>query len=447
MPAISGMVERLSQSTELRWRLLILACLVFGGMMIGTGAGNDERLNWYLLYVYGGLLIMTAQLSDSVPAFFTGRGASFWDHVRYYVRGDPASARLVATSGEVSEQDPLAERVQVGFWTLMPSAFISWIFAKSIENAAVLGGYYGVMGGVGYAAWYTSFFTAAVVGYVLRTKHGFTSLPQAIERCYGPGATVCFSLALLFRLWNEIWSNSVVVAAFYGPVHSAHWWLAVLFSTAIPAVYVMMGGMRASLFSDQLQALLGVIFLFIILGLIGGEMPGGINAVWTYAPPGGWLDGGSTLLACALLQGMVSYPFHDPVLTDRAFLSRPRTMVAAFVVGGAIAGTFIILFSAVGIFGCYLEGAVKNGSPSVMSKALSSAAFAFTNLVRLASSPSSRQATPCPPQSSCRPGLGRATGISTQTLLPPPRAQPPYHTRHAPPAAAVVPPPTPRCRR
>jgi hypothetical protein len=113
-------------------------------------------------------------------------------------------------------------------------------------------------------------------------------------------------------------------------------------------------------------------------------MPGGINAVWRYAPPTGWLDGGSTLLACALLQGMVSYPFHDPVLTDRAFLSRPRTMVAAFFVGGAIAGTFIVLFSAVGIFGCFLEGAVKNGSPAVMSKALSSAAFAFTNLVRLA---------------------------------------------------------------
>jgi Na+/proline symporter len=218
---------------------------------------------------------------------------------------------------------------------------------------------------------------------VLRTKYGFTSLPQAIERCYGPGATVCFSLALLFRLWNEVWSNSVVVASFYGPVHSSHWWLAVLLSTAIPAVYVMMGGMRASLFSDQLQAFLGVLFLFIILGLIGDKMPGGLNAVWTYEPPGGWLDGGSTLLAASLLQGIISYPFHDPVLTDRAFLSRPRTMLAAFIVGGAIAATFIILFSAVGIFGCYLEGAVKNGEPAVMSKALSSAAFAFTNLVRL----------------------------------------------------------------
>jgi hypothetical protein len=92
-------------------------------------------------------------MSDSVPAFFTGRGASFWDYVRYYVRGDATSARLVAAAGEgeVSDRDPLADRVQVGFWTLMPSAFISWIFAKSIQNAAVLGGYYGVLGGVGYA--------------------------------------------------------------------------------------------------------------------------------------------------------------------------------------------------------------------------------------------------------------------------------------------------------
>jgi len=249
--------------------------------------------------------------------------------MRYFMRGDPIAEEIVAADGELNEH--LAQRQQVGFWTLMPSAFITWIFAKSIQNSAVLGGTFGVMGGVGYAGWYTSFFAAAFVGYVLRTKYGFTSLPQAVERCYGSAATVCFSLALLFRLWNEVWSNSVVVASFYGEVHSAHWWLAVILSTAVPAVYVMMGGMRASLFSDQLQALLGIIFLFVILGLIGGRMPGGINAVWSYEPPEGWFSGGGTLLGCSLLQGMVSYPFHDPVLTDRAFLSRPRTMVAAFV--------------------------------------------------------------------------------------------------------------------
>ena len=35
------------------------------------------------------------------------------------------------------------------------------------------------------------------------TRYGFRSLPAAVERCYGTVALLCFSLALLYRLWNE----------------------------------------------------------------------------------------------------------------------------------------------------------------------------------------------------------------------------------------------------
>jgi len=212
---IGGICTRLADSTELRWRSIVAACLVFGCMMIGTGSGGIEATNWYLLFIYGGFLILTAQMSDTVSAFFSGRGASLWDHARYFINGVPVGVELKA-AGDDAHNELLAQRQQVSFWTLMPSAFITWIFAKSINNSAVLGGTFGVMGGVGYAGWYTSFFAAAFVGYTLRTKYGFTSLPQAVERCYGPAASVCFSLALLFRLWNEVWSNSVVVASFYG---------------------------------------------------------------------------------------------------------------------------------------------------------------------------------------------------------------------------------------
>lgn len=39
------------------------------------------------------------------------------------------------------------------------------------------------------------------------------------------------------------------------------------------------------------------------------------------------------------------------VLTDRAFLSKPKTMVKAFLVGGSIAIMFIVLFGFIGIYG------------------------------------------------------------------------------------------------
>ena len=65
-------------------------------------------------------------------------------------------------------------------------------------------------------------------------------------------------------------------------------------------------------------------------------------------------SGGYCLLA-ALIQGFGSYPFHDPVLTDRAFLAKPRVMLASFLVGGCLAIVFIVLFSAVGIADCYVK--------------------------------------------------------------------------------------------
>ena len=60
------------------------------------------------------------------------------------------------------------------------SAFISWIFAKSITNASKKGGSYGICGGFGYAAWYLAFPSAAVACYQLRRK-GYKSLPGAIH--------------------------------------------------------------------------------------------------------------------------------------------------------------------------------------------------------------------------------------------------------------------------
>ena len=52
----------------------------------------------------------------------------------------------------------------------------------------------------------------------------------------------------------------------------------------------------------------------------------------------------------------VWHRFMDPVLTDRTFLSTPRTMLLSFFVGGLVAGTFIVLFSSIGIFGSVLAG-------------------------------------------------------------------------------------------
>ena len=155
------------------------------------------------MYWYSAILIATAQMSWTVREFYEGVGMSLQDDVQYFF------------FGLLPKESELRARQEVGFWTLMPSAMISWIFAKSIQNAAVWGGRFGIMGGVAYAGWYVSFWTAGLVGYFLRTRSGFASLPAAVERCYGPAGLLCLNIALLFRLWNEVRASGP-----HPPIHS-----------------------------------------------------------------------------------------------------------------------------------------------------------------------------------------------------------------------------------
>ena len=66
------------------------------------------------------------------------------------------------------------------------------------------------------AAYYTSFASVGIVIYLIRTRQGYRSLPEAINERYGSMATLAFGLAVLFRLYQEVWSNALVVAGFYG---------------------------------------------------------------------------------------------------------------------------------------------------------------------------------------------------------------------------------------
>lgn len=66
------------------------------------------------------------------------------------------------------------------------------------------------------AGYYTSFASVGIVIYLIRTRQGYRSLPEAINERYGSMATLAFGLAVLFRLYQEVWSNALVVAGFYG---------------------------------------------------------------------------------------------------------------------------------------------------------------------------------------------------------------------------------------
>mmetsp|Transcript_83771 Transcript_83771/g.236624 ORF Transcript_83771/g.236624 Transcript_83771/m.236624 type:complete len:516 (-) Transcript_83771:597-2144(-) len=267
-------------------------------------------------------------------------------------------------------------------FVLGSSAMMSWVFAKSINNASVLSAKYGIVGGFGYCAWYLSFVGSSVVIYRLRLK-GYFSLPHMIFDRYGRWAQLLYCMANFYRLYTEVWSNTMTVSDFYGSRvesdkdYDRDWWTSNLLGLSIPLAYVFMGGMKSSIVSDAVQGTFTIAFLFIVLIYMTAmkddnkylnkhledNYVGSSWEVYNPVPSRAMLslDGGMDLLAGGAVQGLLSYPFFDPVLTDRAFLTDPRTMARSFMIGGTFAGFIILCFGFLGIYGSMLGNCVNDG--------------------------------------------------------------------------------------
>ena len=231
-------------------------------------------------------------------------------------------------------------------WLLTGSLVISWIFAKSITNAANLGLKYGIVGGVAYATYYLSFLFAGIIIYQLRIKGKFQSIHHFVQTKFGHSAIILFSILIGFRLFNEVWSNTIVIGSYFGEMGSSRYYIAILVFSALTLSYSLKGGLRSSLLTDAIQMILFGALLMLILGVIIPKSDG----IETVANSGSWsLAGGLDLLFVALIQ-VLSYPFHDPVMTDRGFITNPRTMRKAFFIAVPIGFLSIVLFSLIGVY-------------------------------------------------------------------------------------------------
>ena len=255
-----------------------------------------------------------------------------------------------------------AQKTDPAFWLVIASAAITWIFAKSIVNAANLTYDFGIWGGVGYATYYLSFFVAAIAVYFIRVRGGHKSLSGFLIAKYGSFAAKLFLIAIAIRLYNEVWSNTKVVGLFFGTEGSAGYWSAATLFTLFTVAYSYRSGLRGSLLTDGIQMLLAGFLLAIILIAMFPTL----SSQWPQVSTG-QSAAGITFTLLALVQ-VLSYPFHDPVLTDRTFLLSPKRMLKAFVIAGLIAGGFILLF---GLVGFHARATGFEGQNVTMSVAVS----------------------------------------------------------------------------
>lgn len=237
-------------------------------------------------------------------------------------------------------------------WTLTLSQVTTWIFARSLMTAAVLGYYYGIAGALAYAAYYVSFLTGGLIIDHLRFKHNKGNIQGFMQEQFGGLGNACYNLLVILRLLSEVFSNLLVIGLIFGLSGAWENVLAMLSIALLTFVYSMFGGLSASLRTDVFQAILifvAMIMLFVIM---------------LFLPDFSWIEvlrsspditsPGWVLLAVAFLQ-IWSYPLHDPVMMDRGFLADRKTTRQSFHCAAVIAIVCILIFALLGVFAGLLK--------------------------------------------------------------------------------------------
>lgn len=219
-----------------------------------------------------------------------------------------------------------------GLLSLVLSQVTTWIFARSLLNAAVLGYYYGMPGTLAYTAYYASFLTGWLVVDGIRFRAGAASIQDYLMDHFGRAGTACYNFVIALRLLSEVFANLLVIGVIFGGLFPA---VADADRYAIVALallgfgYSVLGGLRASLRTDVLQ-MTGFLAIFAI-ALIALFLHADFSWSAAFSAEGvagtgpGWI-----LLAVAALQ-VWSYPTHDPVMTDRGFLADRATTRKSFL--------------------------------------------------------------------------------------------------------------------
>ncbi|MEQ6248325.1 sodium:proline symporter [Sulfitobacter sp. HNIBRBA3233] len=233
-----------------------------------------------------------------------------------------------------------------GLWTLVLSQVTTWIFARSLMNAAILGYYYGIAGTLAYAAYYASFLTGGFIVMRLR-ETGAGSVQDWLGARFGTIGNGCYNFVIALRLLSEVFANLIVVGLIFNAVLDGSGTTAILIVAGLGLAYSAWGGLSAALRTDVVQMIVflvvfGVAFVALVTAP-GFDLPAVLTAPGVSGAYNGWI-----LLAVAALQ-VFSYPAHDPVMMDRGFIADAATTRASFLHAFWISTLCIIGFGFFGI--------------------------------------------------------------------------------------------------
>lgn len=247
-----------------------------------------------------------------------------------------------------------------GLWTLVLSQVTTWIFARSLMNAAILGFFYGFAGVLAYAAYYGSFLTGGFIVGRLRAA-GARSVQSWLSDEFGTAGTTAYNIVIALRLLSEVFANLIVVGLIFTAALPDVAWVeitSIVVVGVLALIYSAWGGLSAALRTDVLQmSVFLVVFAVAFLALVatpGFDLGATVSAKGTSGAYNGWI-----LLLVAFLQ-VFSYPVHDPVMMDRGFIADEVTTRKSFLHAFWISALCIIGFGFFGIQAA-LDGAEYQG--------------------------------------------------------------------------------------
>lgn len=234
-----------------------------------------------------------------------------------------------------------------GLITLTFSQVTTWIFARSLMNAAILGFYYGIWGTLAYATYYLSFLTGAHIVDHIRYKHNCPNIQTFLQQRFGSIGSHSYNFVVAIRLVSEVFANLLVIGILFGVAGSSAYVWAIVSFAAVTLLYSGLGGLHASLRTDLFQMVLFLITLVILLGFVA------MNPQLSMTDLGfktfELSDPGPVLILVALFQ-VWSYPMHDPVMMDRGFIADRDTTRRSFYHAAWLSVLCIILFGSLGVF-------------------------------------------------------------------------------------------------
>ncbi|MFK7743488.1 MAG: sodium:proline symporter [Roseobacter sp.] len=266
-----------------------------------------------------------------------------------------AAPRRVSVDGFFGGRS--AQGAAPGLWVLVLSQVTTWIFARSLMNAAILGYYYGFAGTLAYAAYYGSFLTGGFIVGHLRAQ-GARSVQDWLDQHFGPMGTSCYNVVIGLRLLSEVFANLLVVGLIFNAMIDGSGTTAILIVSVLGLAYSAWGGLSAALRTDVIQMACFLVAFGLALGALVASPAFSIQAIVT-APGVSGSYNGWVLLAVAALQ-VFSYPAHDPVMMDRGFLADPETTRRSFLHAFWISTLCIVGFGFFGIQASLIGATYEN---------------------------------------------------------------------------------------